>query len=674
MKYKLILPILLLLLYVAQAQAQQVTKTCSVHFKVDEFTLDPDDEAVLSEMTAAALPATYYEIEITAHTDNDADNGYNISLSNKRATSVKTFLLNQKLNNNFIRSAAFGESKPKVANKNSENKAINRRVDLTLKAFSANSIGDLLKQAAPEYKQTFTIDATKDNTIKGRNGTVIFIPANSLLTANGTVATGVVNIELEEYLKPTDAAFNQLSTVSNGQMLETGGMFKIAAKANGQALSLMQGANLKVDMPTINMRNGMNLFTEVKNTNGVSEWKQTTTEFRPKNEVRKPLPFVKLDTKYLNTLLANNIAEKQSFEKIYKLANLPQKPSKIGKAPVLRELNIKNQFAWWERLIYTDKYLNKKLDTERTRRQKTYDKLMTAYIKKKVKFDINMAKYIDDSTNFEANEKAQLFDWLSKAKQASLANIEVLEKVQWNEGIKRMIYKSDGNELTMLDIKGCFYASIYKNYGVRLEINNLHNIVELIDKFNNMSISKIYELCGHKKEINFDVYFQKHYFNNANSNQFANAQIMNNPKLNQMLLKAEDELITLRDKDKIFDEKGVGNIYTVALSGFGTFNCDRFSNTPKNQMATIKIPFKESANVSVFVPSINSYMYANRTMEGYEVEIPKDLEVKVIFVALNKENGPLVQIHKTKFGKNTVFTPKPVAVNLKTMKQMLASI
>jgi hypothetical protein len=67
-------------------------------------------------------------------------------------------------------------------------------------------------------------------------------------------------------------------------------------------------------------------------------------------------------------------------------------------------------------------------------------------------------------------------------------------------------------------------------------------------------------------------------------------------------------------------------------------------------------------------------MYANRTMEGYEVEIPKDLEVKVIFVALNKENGPLVQIHKTKFGKNTVFTPKPVAVNLKTMKQMLASI
>ncbi len=378
MKYNFILPILLTIVFVGNSRAQQMSKTFSIHFNIDEFTLDKNDEKVLDELIAASLPSSYYEIEMTAHTDNDATDNYNINLSNKRANAVKTYLLSHQLNKQFISSAAYGERKPKVANKNIESKAINRRVDLALTTFQVNTIGDLLKQAS-DYKQTFTIDATKANTIKGKNGTLIYIPANTLLTKKGIPATGTVTIELQEYLNPVDAAFNQLSTISNGQMLESGGMFKIAATANGEDLTLKKGEILKVEMPTINMRNNMSLFTEVKNAQGISEWKQTNTEFRPKGEEKKTPPFVKVNTKYLASLLVNNTTEKQAFENIYKLPNVPKIPAKIGKEPVFRTPTAKDQFTWLERLIYPNSYINKRLNIETERRQKSFNKNLLAY-------------------------------------------------------------------------------------------------------------------------------------------------------------------------------------------------------------------------------------------------------------------------------------------------------
>ena len=57
-------------------------------------------------------------------------------------------------------------------------------------------------------------------------------------------------------------------------------------------------------------------------------------------------------------------------------------------------------------------------------------------------------------------------------------------------------------------------------------------------------------------------------------------------------------------------------------------------------------------------------------MDSYVAEIPENMEVK----AFDKTEGPMVQIQKTRFTKNTTINPNPIPVNLKEMKHILASI
>jgi len=72
------------------------------------------------------------KIEIAAHTDNQGDENYNLKLSEERAKSVIKYLSLSNISEERMVAKGYGQSKPLVPNDSDENRALNRRVELTV--------------------------------------------------------------------------------------------------------------------------------------------------------------------------------------------------------------------------------------------------------------------------------------------------------------------------------------------------------------------------------------------------------------------------------------------------------------------------------------------------------------------------------------------------------------
>lgn len=111
---------------------------------------------------------------------------------------------------------------------------------------------------------TFVIKANRDTTIKCNEGTLLSIPANCFLRAkDGEPVNGNIKISVKEFYKISDMLMANITTSSNGNIIETGGMLniKVNAKDNNDSLILQNGKNITIALPTFqNNSNGMLLF------------------------------------------------------------------------------------------------------------------------------------------------------------------------------------------------------------------------------------------------------------------------------------------------------------------------------------------------------------------------------------------------------------------------------
>ncbi|MCF7823118.1 MAG: flagellar motor protein MotB [Candidatus Marinimicrobia bacterium] len=103
-------------------------------FEVGSATRSPKIEAFLIKMVGTMKKATY-AIAVEGHTDNvPIRSGVfpsNWELSAARASAVIRFLTSQGVAPDKFRAIGFGDTAPKVANDTPENRAKNRRVDIT---------------------------------------------------------------------------------------------------------------------------------------------------------------------------------------------------------------------------------------------------------------------------------------------------------------------------------------------------------------------------------------------------------------------------------------------------------------------------------------------------------------------------------------------------------------
>lgn len=108
-------------------------------FDFDSYELNEGSKLFLDDKILPVLTEkSAMHIEISAHTDNRGDDRYNLELSQKRADSVRNYLISKGIKPSRMKAVGFGEKRPIAPNEdedgkdNEEGRAKNRRVELRI--------------------------------------------------------------------------------------------------------------------------------------------------------------------------------------------------------------------------------------------------------------------------------------------------------------------------------------------------------------------------------------------------------------------------------------------------------------------------------------------------------------------------------------------------------------
>ncbi len=168
------------------------------------------------------------------------------------------------------------------------------------------NIGGLTTWISPEVQQV-EINPNKDELIECKNGSLILIPKNAFVDAEGNPIKENVTVEIVEALTYDKMLGYNLSTMSNGKALQSDGMIYIQPKLNGKNLQLAEGKTMHIEIPTDKYNPEMMAWRGVPDGKGNLNWENpqkienylipvelSSLDFIPKGfreEVQATLPF-----------------------------------------------------------------------------------------------------------------------------------------------------------------------------------------------------------------------------------------------------------------------------------------------------------------------------------------------------------------------------------------------
>ncbi|HET54855.1 MAG TPA: OmpA family protein [Ignavibacteria bacterium] len=100
-----------------------------VNFDFNKATLRSESYPVLFHAVQVLLQNPDMRVEIQGHTDNIGSDDYNMKLGERRAKTVKDYLVARGISADRLSVRSFGESQPIADNKTADGRAINRRVE-----------------------------------------------------------------------------------------------------------------------------------------------------------------------------------------------------------------------------------------------------------------------------------------------------------------------------------------------------------------------------------------------------------------------------------------------------------------------------------------------------------------------------------------------------------------
>lgn len=104
----------------------------NLFFATGKFQLEKKSRTELNKLIAFLGANPNLKIEIAGHTDDVGDTKSNLDLSNKRANSVYTYLMEQGVQKERIRFAGYGETRPLKPNTTEQNRQLNRRIEMKI--------------------------------------------------------------------------------------------------------------------------------------------------------------------------------------------------------------------------------------------------------------------------------------------------------------------------------------------------------------------------------------------------------------------------------------------------------------------------------------------------------------------------------------------------------------
>ena len=114
-------------------QAKEVTiELTNVFFALRSSELLKDSYSELQRLADIINERKYQNILIAGHTDDRGSDAFNNDLSQKRAEAVKKYLISLGITSEYLKTQGFGKKKPRYVGKTEEERAGNRRVEVTI--------------------------------------------------------------------------------------------------------------------------------------------------------------------------------------------------------------------------------------------------------------------------------------------------------------------------------------------------------------------------------------------------------------------------------------------------------------------------------------------------------------------------------------------------------------
>jgi OmpA-OmpF porin, OOP family len=107
--------------------AKEIRITQQIHFEFNKSVIRAESFPILDAVVQVLKDNPKISLEIQGHTDNVGNAGYNKTLSQARADSVRQYLSTHGIDTPRLRSKGYGMTQPTVPNTTDSNRALNRR-------------------------------------------------------------------------------------------------------------------------------------------------------------------------------------------------------------------------------------------------------------------------------------------------------------------------------------------------------------------------------------------------------------------------------------------------------------------------------------------------------------------------------------------------------------------
>lgn len=446
--------LLFLMSFTLSLKAEVKEYSTIIYFNTDEFKLAETEQRKIIDFLKCFEVGSNIEIKIYGHTDNMGSIEYNKELSYNRANEVYQFLYSHGLKKELFEIDYYGEKKPVKSNMSEVNRASNRRVEVFVKTYYFNSLTELHENLKLGSEQVFSINPAQENLICGRDGVKIFLEKETFIDEYGNIVNSPVTLTLVEAVKFEDFIKNNLTTICDEKLIESGGMFKLEAFTS-EDKKLRVNKPFIISVPSSKRENNMLVF----NSSNGQNWQNTNQRISNKLQVKLPEYPKKAYVKY------------PEYDETPKPA-YPVAPTKPRAPHTPKVESYKPDVKWYQ--FYKAEKIKKKYDER-------YLKAMQSYQIRDEKYDLRYSRYQSQLLMYKKNcldYPQKLKEWYAyneiakenfKNSEEYLAAAE-MEKIAQNDYAKRIAawknirFEKLGEEAKILEKMGLVDNQFLNNY------------------------------------------------------------------------------------------------------------------------------------------------------------------------------------------------------------------
>lgn len=127
------------------------------------------------------------------------------------------------------------------------------------------------KAFSEKITQQFFVSHQKQSVVKGKRGLKVTVDPQNLETVDGSPVTSQIKVDLIELRNSNDFFRANAETLSDGQLLASGGSYFIGMECEGKQLHLKRGKSLEISFPKFT-NDEMELFYGTRNSLNEMNW------------------------------------------------------------------------------------------------------------------------------------------------------------------------------------------------------------------------------------------------------------------------------------------------------------------------------------------------------------------------------------------------------------------